>query len=546
MNRRRRLAEIALMIIAVAPTPYSHLPKESRMQQPSTGTIAGKVTVDGKPVAGIRIILLRADKAVSPNRADFNIQTVVGEDGGFRLSGVPPGTFVLTAAGGAYVLADSGTSGSLGKTIILNEGEKLEDIDLVLRRGGVITGRVTDAESRPLIGERVSLQLVDIDGRRQPINLMKQTGESDDRGIYRLYGLPPGRYLVGLGLALRPETRVPHGGSSHSYYPVTYYPGVTDESQAKIVEIHGSSEVADIDIVRSRRVSAHTVAGRIVDAESGSPMQEVEFGYSNATKSYVSRVGSGYRTNLNGEFSIENVKPGRYVGFAILDSNSDSYSEGVPFEVADDDVRELQIKVRRGSSISGVAVVEGTNDPEALSQLINVTVRAVPLDNTNTVAGTKTTIAQDGTFHLSGVRQGKVGLMISSPSSRAFSLIRVEQNGIEQPYDVLQVMTDETIGVRLVIAYGKGNIRGQIRVQGGTLPDGTGITVSVVKSGVPARSFGVAQADPNGRFVITNVPSGDYQLLVRTVPVTRAILRQGVTVVSGKDTEAVIVLDLAK
>ena len=172
--------------------------------------------------------------------------------------------------------------------------------------------------------------------------------------------------------------------------------------------------------------------------------------------------------------------------------------------------------------------------------------RAVPLDNTNTLAGTKTTIAQDATFHLRGVRQGKVGLMISSPPSRTFSLIRVEQNGIEQPYDVLQVTTDETTGVRLVIACGKGNIRGQIRVQGGTLPDGTGITVSVVKSGAPARSFGVAQADRNGRFVITNVPSGDYQLLVRTVPVARAIIRQGVTVANGKDTEAVIVLDLSK
>ena len=112
-------------------------------------------------------------------------------------------------------------------------------------------------------------------------------------------------------------------------------------------------------IVRSRRVKTHTVAGRIVDAESGSPMREVEFGYSSATKPYVSNVGSGYRTDLNGEFSIENVKPGRYMGFAVLDSNSDSYSDVVPFEMADDDVRELQIKVRRGSSISGVAVVEG-------------------------------------------------------------------------------------------------------------------------------------------------------------------------------------------
>ncbi|MCU1267274.1 MAG: Cna protein B-type domain protein [Acidobacteria bacterium] len=541
-----RLAEIALTIMAIACSAFSYLPRESKIQQPSTGTIAGKVTIDGKPSAGIKVTLSPADKTVSPNRANSDIQTTAGEDGRFRLSGVPAGTFVLTATGGAYVLADSGISGPQGKTIILHEGERLEDIDLVLMRGGVITGRVTDAESRPLIGERVSLQLVDSDGRSRPVVLTNQTSESDDRGIYRLYGLAPGRYRVSLGVTLRAEARAPDAGASHSYYPVTYYPSVTDESQAKIIDIQGSSEVTDIDIVRSPGVKAHTVAGRIVDAESGSPMQEVEFGYSSVTKPYVSRVGSGYRTNLKGEFSVENVKSGRYIGFAVLDSKSDSYSEDVLFEITDKDMRELQIKVQRGSSISGVAVVEGTDDPSVVSQLSNVTVRAVPLDNTNTSGGTRTTIAQDATFHLSGVKQGKVGLMISSPPPKNFSLIRVEQNGIEQPFDILQIMTGETTGVRLVIAYGKGNIRGQIRVQGGTLPSGTRLAVSVVKSNAPARSFGEAQPDPNGRFVITNIPTGDYQLLVRTVPAASAIIRQGVRVDSGKDTEAVIVLDLSK
>jgi hypothetical protein len=547
MSSIGRLGEIVLMMIAVTSAAFSHCQaRESKIQQLSTrtGTIGGKVTIDGKAAEGVRVILVPAEKTISSNWTDFNMQTLVGEDGSFKLSGVPQGTFVLTAVGRGYVLADRGISGLPGKTIILHEGEGLEDVDLVLSRGGVITGRVADAEFRPLIGERVSLHLVDIDGRSRPIGLMNQNAETDDRGVYRLYGLSPGRYVVGIGMDIRPGTRVSDGDSSRRYYPVTYYPGVLDESQAKVVEIEGSSEVTNIDIVRSRRVKTHTVAGRIVDDESGRPLQEVEFGYSDATKHYLSRAGSGYRTNLNGEFRIENVKPGRYVGFASLESNGDSYSEFVPFEVANDDVQELQIKVRRGYSITGVAVIEGIDDPEVLSQLINVTVRAVPLDS-NTPDGPKTTIAQNGTFHLRGVRQGKVGLVISAPPSKNFSLVRAEQNGIEQKYAILQVTTEDTTGIKLVMAYGKGNIRGQIKVEGGKLPDGTHIEISVVKA-TAGRSFGVVQADPNGRFVITNIPSGNYQLSVSTMPATRAILTQGVTVTNGKDSEAVIVLDLSK
>src|SRR5207244_12335072 len=67
----------------------------------------------------------------------------------------------------------------------------------------VITGRVTDAENKPVVEERVSLQSVDENGAPSRFGVFSspndQMYQTDDRGIYRIYGLPAGRYKVSVG-----------------------------------------------------------------------------------------------------------------------------------------------------------------------------------------------------------------------------------------------------------------------------------------------------------------------------------------------------------
>jgi hypothetical protein len=43
---------------------------------------------------------------------------------------------------------------------MLAAGEEVRDIDIKLVRGGVITGRVTDAENNPIVEERVNLSSI--------------------------------------------------------------------------------------------------------------------------------------------------------------------------------------------------------------------------------------------------------------------------------------------------------------------------------------------------------------------------------------------------
>ena len=106
--------------------------------------------------------------------------------------------------------------GSRAKAIDLADGENVENQEIALKRGAVITGRVTDASGKPLVEQRV--ELTRLDERGQPARgapgFSPYANLTDDRGIYRIYGLQAGRYLV--GGRFRAARRFDYGdGQSH-------------------------------------------------------------------------------------------------------------------------------------------------------------------------------------------------------------------------------------------------------------------------------------------------------------------------------------------
>src|SRR6185295_6017517 len=107
------------------------------------------------------------------------------------------------------------------------EGEAVTKIDFALLRGGVITGRITDSEGHPLISERVSVVLKDStpDSGGRATMFEGPRNRTDDRGIYRIYGLGPGSYKVSVGQAASGGA-VTVMGMGDSQYVKTFYPSV--------------------------------------------------------------------------------------------------------------------------------------------------------------------------------------------------------------------------------------------------------------------------------------------------------------------------------
>src|ERR1700738_1033800 len=249
-----------------------------------TGSISGKVTLGGKAAAGIPV-------AVFGN--DFNYrraaaQATTDNEGHYRLLGLSAAQYQITALAPSLIPAEGNNNYPFygaAKTVLLSAGESVEDVDLKLVRGAVITGRVTDEEGKPVVEERIELQPADEkDGQRgqmSPFSQNYQRFQTDDRGIYRLYGLPAGRYKVSVGS--NPNNGF-SGNGARGYFPQTFYPDANDAAKAAVVELSEGGEAANIDIRLGHRSATFSISGRVIDSESGQAVPGIRPTYGRISK----------------------------------------------------------------------------------------------------------------------------------------------------------------------------------------------------------------------------------------------------------------------
>jgi hypothetical protein len=145
-----------------------------------------------------------------------------------------------------------------------------------------------------------------------------------------------------------------------------------------------------------------------------------------------------------------------------------------------------------------------------------------------------------------GLRPGPLRFTSKSPfGQNSFRIIRVELNGRPEG-DALSVSDGQNLtGVRIVLAYGAGIIRGYMTVQGGTLPDGTAVRVSAQSTGISPVRTSSGWVDTRGRFEIRGLVDGRYVVSAPGVPGAKAF-PQIVTVADGQAPEITVVLDMIK
>ena len=484
-----------------------------------TASISGRVTIDGEGVAGITVT---AATSGSPLDNRTVAKATTDDDGKYQLTGLAAGQFTITPLAKAFVVSTSGAYKQPGQSITVAEGETITKIDFALVRGGVITGRITDTDGRPVIGERVNVVGRDVSDAGYPVPVFDgPRNKTDDRGIYRIYGLSPGNYKVSIGQAAA-GGNVAIMGMGGSQYTKTFYPGVAEEAKATILEISEGKEISNIDIVARKSGRGSTVSGRVVDADSGQPVPNVYVVHASLNEGTQQLGGmnfSGSQTDANGKFRIDNVQPGHYAAYmlAIGDGTTSSYSDQTPFDVSDGDVSGLEIKVHRGATISGVAVVENNFDAAVASLLQTVSLIAFGNTKGGAPSFSRSQITGDGRFNFSGLAPGKVQInVVGFPTpAKGLTLVRTEVDGIEQREGIEVSAGAKVTGVRLVFAYGAGSIRGEVRAEGGTLPSGLTLQVIIRSATGGARPFS-GVADARGHFVVENIPPGTYEVSVMT------------------------------
>jgi len=127
----------------------------------------------------------------SANRA-----TTTDAQGNFSFEHLPAGQYSANVSRTGFLPTNFGQKrpGGTGTTFTIAEGQKTT-ISLQLLRGGVISGTVFGEDGDPIRNTQVSVWRFTMQNGVKRLN--QQGGSStDDRGMYRLHGLQPGEYLV--------------------------------------------------------------------------------------------------------------------------------------------------------------------------------------------------------------------------------------------------------------------------------------------------------------------------------------------------------------
>jgi len=476
---------------------------QSAPTKEATSTITGKVTIKDKPLAGVIVNLSSGRR--SPQGPPFRYKAKTDPNGEYRIANVTPGNYVIMPLAPSFV-----TDGDLpqGRTLIVNKGETIEHIDFALLRGGAITGKVVDADGRPVVEEEVVVFKAQNSER---FYTSYSDSRTDDRGVYRIYGLRPGSYKVAAGQGEEGG----YGGYRPATFKRAFHPAAPDAAQAEIIELSEGGEATNVDIVLGRGLTTYTASGLIVDGETGQPVANVAYGVTHyVTPDRRSSMTTGAVSNSRGEFKMENLVPGKYALQIRQEQGSGWRADEVPFEIVDDDVTGLVLRTTKGATLSGVVVLEGDVDKNARGDLRRMMIAALPDQHQDRPFSSWSPIAADGGFTIPGVAGGTA--VFSLANSSRFRIVRVERNGVVQGRG-LEVKEGETISdLRIFVAYANASIHGVVELASGTLPPGARFYVWVrnVDDDPTAKSSMNAPGDVDvrGQFVIEGLLPGTYEV----------------------------------
>ena len=193
-------------------------------------------------------------------------------EGLYRVQAQREGYFGVSA--GNYSAAASG-SAAVGPQIALNpQGARgqarqpSQQVTLTMAQGSTIAGQITGPNRKPATAVQVEAFTVGYQQGRRVIKRVSSnisTVQTDDRGEYRLFWLPPGDYYIrtlqGNG-ARGASTR-------NSNYPTNvYYPGTLDPRTATLVTITEGSNRSGVDILMQASEGV-TVSGTIINTIPG-------------------------------------------------------------------------------------------------------------------------------------------------------------------------------------------------------------------------------------------------------------------------------------
>lgn len=318
-----------------AATTANAAPKTSDAAAPTSiyGSITGRVVSEDGPLPFVSITVLPVSNSNNRGPGNNNFRNVTTDaEGNFKVDGLRASAWQVIPLAQGYVVD---TSNDEGAQPYFRIGEAAT---VRMVKGGVITGRVLSAVGEPLIAVPVSVQYVrDAQGRAASGGGAGGGFQTDDRGVYRIYGLQPGSYVVSAG---RTGSGGPGGGRLSPYEGdvPTYFPAATRDTAVEVA-VSAGSETGGIDI-QYRGDKGRAISGKITGATTDTSNRGFGPGGGGisvtlthvATGSMFNRTFVQSRNGVN-SYALYGVPDGEYEVTAERNSPGDNDAASAPRRV---------------------------------------------------------------------------------------------------------------------------------------------------------------------------------------------------------------------
>ena len=258
-----------------------------------------------------------------------NLSIVTSLDGTFSLDKVPPGTYYVVAQIPGYqsalsqfsqlerMKADDATVKaveSAAEKIVVQPNQAVH-VDIRLERGASLSGSIRYDDGSPAPGVAPILMAQDKDGKWKDLGATTMLPTTtDDRGHYRIFGLPAGKYAVKAALPTA-QTLVGLGASSVSLHLnmgdalIVYSGGALRDKDVKPVELGIGQDIDGIDIVFPIS-GLHTLSGNVV---SKADNHAIDSGIIELEDSETKTKLRSAMLEQDGGFHINYVPDGQYI-----------------------------------------------------------------------------------------------------------------------------------------------------------------------------------------------------------------------------------------
>ena len=468
---------------------------------PNRGVIHGQVlqSKSGEPVKKVLVILRRGQEP--------GTGALTNASGAFRFDDLEPGPYTLSVERNGFILEPEWKR----RVVNVKPAPDESEVTLKLLRTGTISGRVLDGDGEPLIG--ASVQVVSVIQKKDAVSSFNAA--TNDRGEYRAFDIPPGKYRIAVSYEPRfqqrqvrmQRPRTQSGIALDETYAITYYPAALDSKLAQIIDLEAGADLQgfDVQILKAKGVN---VSGKVGLAGGAPAAAIVIVSLTPNARTIGFRTYDSVIQDSHGAFELTQVLPGTYVLAATAPLGNKRLSAHQVVEVGSADLEGIQLTLVPPQTVSGViAPPEGHKMPAGLIVVL------APRENRSDGGGGMSQPGNNGAFQIQDVAPGDYDVVLASSGPGDDLYVSAIQAGDDDAL-VSGVHVGKQSGglLKIILKANGGTVQASVKdSQGNSLPDCFVRLVPDAPRRAQMALYGECKTDASGACRLIGMAPGSYR-----------------------------------